>query len=177
MKKFYLYGVIAIVAIITILGLVSPKQEVIERSVTVNKPITEVYEYLKSLENMKNWSPWSQKDPNVKNEYFGVQGTVGSSHKWESTHPEVGSGNQKILELITNQKVGFELNFITPYKSTALGAFLVEAKDQQTKVTWQIEMEYNFVQSIVNNVFHLMDKMVGADFEKGLSSLKEILES
>lgn len=175
MKKFFLYGSLVIIAVIAILGFTSPKTAIVQRSVVINKPVQEVFEYLVSLQNMENYSPWQAKDPKAKHIYKGTGTTVGSVHRWESEHPEVGVGEQEIKSIQVNEEIVSELRFEEPFESTSEGFFKFKSVANGTQVTWGYNGNFGFVESIIMR-FMDMDKVLGGDFEQGLNKVKTILE-
>lgn len=167
---------IIVAALIAAVMLVSPDFAV-EREIVVNKPRAEVFEYAKNLRNQNEWGPWFKRDPAMKQEFTGTDGTAGFTSKWESQNPEVGKGEQEIKRVTPNERIESELRFIEPFASTAnVHMTFEEAGPDQTKVKW------GFAGSMPRpmNVFLLMIDMndaVGKDFQDGLASLKTIVES
>ena len=68
----------SIVIIIIVLAIIAPKDYEVSRTILISRPFPEVFKYLKSLKKQDNWSPWAEKDPNMKNSFTGVDGEVGS---------------------------------------------------------------------------------------------------
>ena len=58
----FLYIVFAIIALIIILGILAPKSYEVNRSIVVNKLLSEVFLYLKYIKNQNYWSPWKKND-------------------------------------------------------------------------------------------------------------------
>lgn len=172
---FYITGVI--MAIFIILVLAAPKKYAVDRSVVIQRPVSEVYSYLKMIKNQDQWSPWKKRDPNYKESSTGTDGTVGFVHRWDSDHKQVGAGQQQIKKLVKNQRIESELRFLKPWKSVSKGFFdLEEIAKGSTKVTWGF---YGFQKPPMNvmMLFYNMDKAVGNDFEEGLTDLKKVLEN
>jgi hypothetical protein len=171
-----LYVVLAIVGLIILLALIAPKTYNVNRSITVNKPISEVFNYLKFTKNQDEWSPWKKKDPNMKQEYVGTDGEVGFIAKWEG-NKDVGTGEQEITRIVNNETVESQLRFFKPWKSQSNAYIKVDMVDANTTlVTWG----FSGVNKPPSNIFFLffnMDKTVGKDFEEGLNDLKAILDS
>ncbi|MEZ4857890.1 MAG: SRPBCC family protein [Flavobacteriaceae bacterium] len=171
-----LYILIAIIAIIILLALIAPKKFDVSRSIIINRPLAEVFNYIKYVKNQNYWGPWNQRDPNMKQTFTGEDGTVGFISAWESNHKQVGSGEQEITQVIENVKMESELRFLKPFKAVNYGYIDVfEEKDNKTKVVWGFHGNNKFPFSIMM-LFMSMDKMIGKDFEEGLASLKAILE-
>lgn len=64
--------IISLVVIVLIIAAFVPSEFKVEREVTINKPLTEVFDYVKYLKNQENYSVWSKIDPNMKREFIGV---------------------------------------------------------------------------------------------------------
>jgi hypothetical protein len=170
-----LYILAGIVVLIFILAMIAPKGYDVNRKITVQKSVPEVFEYLKYLKNQDNWSPWGKKDPNMKKEFVGSDGEVGATSKWEG-NKDVGSGEQEIKRIVENEVIESELRFLKPWKSQSDAYLRVkEAGAGETEITWGFSGKNKFPMSIMM-LFMNMDKAVGKDFEEGLASLKDILE-
>jgi hypothetical protein len=180
--KMYILTIIGIVLVIIVfvlllLMLIAPKRYHIERSVVIDRPIKEVYNYLRFIKNQDDWSPWKKRDPTMKQTFTGVDGEVGFIVSWDSDHKQVGSGEQEVKILVSPTRIDSELRFFKPWKSQSNGFFILnEINPDKTKVTWGFEG----IHKIPVNIFGLlynMDKAVGKDFEQGLTELKKILEN
>ncbi len=170
-----LYIIIGILAIIVLLALIAPKTYEVNRSILINQPLPEVFEYLKHIKNQDQWSPWKKKDPNMKQEFVGTDGEIGFISKWEG-NKEVGIGEQEILGIEKNKQISSELRFFKPWKSVSQAYIKVDEIDaNQTKVTWGFTGN-NPIPMNVFMLFFNFEKSVGKDFDEGLESLKEILE-
>ena len=169
-----LYVLIGLVLLIVLLAMIAPKSYEVNRSVEINKPVSEVFKYLRSLKNQDNWSPWSQKDPNMKKSFTGTDGEVGYISAWEG-NKEVGSGEQEITAVEKDKVIESQLRFLKPFKSTSDAYLKVAKAGKGTKVTWGITGKNKFPMSIMM-LFMNMDKVVGKDFEQGLAKLKILLE-
>lgn len=171
-----IYILLAIAILLLILGLIAPKSFEVNRSIIVNKPLSEVFDYLKYIKNQDDWSPWKKKDPDMKQTFEGTDGEVGFISKWEG-NKVVGSGEQEIKRIVENESIETELRFLKPWKSQSDAYLRVVSLDsQQTNVTWGFSGKNKFPFSIFM-LFMNMDKAVGKDFEEGLSNLKQQLEN
>ena len=171
----FLYILVIIVAIISVLAFMAPKSYDVSRIIVVNKSVEEVFAYLKLLKNQDNWSPWAQKDPNMKKTLTGVDGEVGCISAWESDHKQVGSGEQEIISITDNKEIAAQLRFLKPFKSTSDAYTRVSEVESGTKVTWGFSGKNKFPVSIMMLCMN-MEKAVGGDFEQGLAKLKSVLE-
>ena len=175
MKKVLLYGTLLIVSAFIFLGVTSPKHEHIHRSIEINKPVAEVFAYLADYNNMSNWSPWAEMDPNAKSIITGIPGSVGHKHRWESENKDVGVGEQQIVGLDINNRIDTQLKFEAPMEMTSSAYFNTKANGETTTLTWGYETDYGFVDSIFMRFFDL-DALLGKNYEDGLAKLKSVLE-
>lgn len=169
-----LYIFIGLVLLIILLAMIAPKSYEVNRSIEINKQVSEVFKYLSSLKNQDNWSPWVQKDPNMKKSFTGTDGEVGCISAWEG-NKEVGSGEQEITAVVKDEVIESQLRFLKPFKSTSDAYLKVAKAGKGTKVTWGFTGKNKFPMSIMM-LFMNMDKVVGKDFEQGLAKLKTLLE-
>lgn len=166
-----------LIALILLLAAVMKKGYSLERSITVDKPLAETFDFISSIQNQYKWSKWANLDPNMKKSYTGTDKTVGFISKWESPHKNVGAGEQEIKKIIPNQRMEMEMRFLKPMRSTSQGYFTTTAVgENQTKVAWgftgKMPYPFNFILAIMN-----MEKMLGNDFEEGLANMKKMLEA
>ncbi len=110
LKKIAL-AVAVLVAIPLIAALFIEKEYAVEKSVTVQKPQTQVFDYIKYLKNQDNYSKWANMDPTMSKTFEGQDGQVGFVSAWNSTNKEVGSGEQEIISIEEGKRVNYELRF------------------------------------------------------------------
>jgi hypothetical protein len=170
----FLIIALSLLLLILILGLIAPKSYEVNRSILIKRPLAEIFQYLKLLKNQDNWSPWAEKDPNMKKSFSGTDGEVGCVFGWEG-NKEVGSGEQELTAIVENEVIESQLRFLKPFKSTSDAYIKVNETEIGTKVIWGFSGYNKFPVSIMM-LFMNMDKTVGLDFEKGLFKLKSILE-
>ncbi|MGB5370047.1 MAG: SRPBCC family protein [Flavobacteriaceae bacterium] len=165
----------AVIVLIAVLAMFAPKSYDVSRKVEIERPRSEVFEYLRSLKKMDDWSPWAKKDPNMEKKFSGVDGEVGALSYWKG-NKNVGEGEQEIKRIIDGKRIESELRFLKPWKSTSDCYLEVEdAGSGKSKVVWGFSGKNKFPMSLVS-LFVSMDKMVGKDFEEGMRNLKSKLE-
>ncbi len=164
-----------IIALIIILAVIAPKNYDVSRSTTIARPRSEVFNYLRSLKNQSEWSPWEKKDPDMKKQFEGTDGEVGAISKWQG-NKDVGEGEQEIIRIVDGEALETKLRFFKPWKSES-DAYIrtTDSEDGGTLVTWGFAGKNKFPFSIMM-LFMNMDKSVGKDFEEGLGMLKTRLE-
>lgn len=164
----------SLIGIFFILALIAPKEYKVERSVNIKAAPPVILEQIRSLKNMHEWSPWRDYDPNMKVEFSGTDGQVGSKMSWTG-NDDVGTGNQEITA-VTDSRVDTKVIFVEPWQSEMDGYFLLEPAGGETKVTWGMAGKNPFPFNAFS-LFMNMDEMIGKDFQKGLDKLKARVES
>lgn len=179
MIKKILIALVAIVvllaAVVAIASFATATDFKVEREVTINKPKAEVFNYLKELKNQNEWGPWIKRDPAIKLDYKGTDGTVGFVSSWKSENPEVGSGEQEITKIVDGERVDSVLRFREPFESKADAYMITESSgEMQTKVKWGFSGSMPRPMNLML-LFVDMDKEIGKDFDEGLNNLKMIM--
>jgi uncharacterized membrane protein len=171
-KKILLI-IVAIIALFLIVALFVSKDYKVEKSITINKPKTEIFNYIKSLKNQDNFSKWASLDPSMKKSYTGTDSTVGFTSHWEG-NDKVGKGEQEIKKITEGQRMDFELRFEKPMKDVAQAYMTTDSvAPNQTLVKWGLTGHMTYPMNIMGLV---MNKMIGGDFETGLANLKALQE-
>lgn len=164
-----------LIALPFVLALFVPKEMHIEKEVMVNKPVGEIYNYIKYLRNSEQYNKWVMTDPNMKKEYVGTDGTVGFVYKWDSQNKQVGQGEQEIMAMDENKRVDYELRFIKPFPNTSKGYMVTEAAGNSTKVKYGFRGPSNYFMRVMQIVLNIK-KMLGRDMMTTLTNLKRIME-
>jgi effector-binding domain-containing protein len=171
---------VVLVAIAAIVGFMSPAKIHVERSLTIKATSEIIHKQINDLKNWTKWSPWHKKDTAMKIEYNSIASGAGANYSWFSNNKEVGSGNMTITSS-NKDSISMAMNFMENGVATA--QFILSKSDSQkdttageTKVTWTMDMDMGM--NPIGRIFGLfMDKMLGPDFENGLSCLKQISEA
>lgn len=170
-----LYIILGLVGVVLLAGLVISKDIKATREIVVNKPVAEVFNYIKYLKNQQQYSKWATLDPNIKNEFRGTDGAIGFVNSWEG-NKKVGVGEQEIIGIAEGKSLTTELRFIKPFKSVAKAVMTTEATGSNaTKVSWGFESKMNYPVNVMK-LFMNMEKAIGNDFSTGLTNLKALLE-
>jgi len=170
-----LYIILGLIAAVMLAGLVISKDIKATREIVVNKPVAEVFNYIKYLKNQQHYSKWATLDPNIKNEFRGTDGAIGFVNSWEG-NKKVGVGEQEITGIADGKSLTTELRFIKPFKSVAKAVMTTEAAGSNaTKVSWGFDSKMNYPMNVMK-LFMNMEKAIGNDFSTGLTNLKALLE-
>ncbi|MCF8239134.1 MAG: SRPBCC family protein [Saprospiraceae bacterium] len=169
------FVILGVIALILIAGLILPKDYEVSRDVVIDAPASFVFKHVASLKAVNAWAPWGDKDPNQTVTYEGEDGAVGSTQHW-SGNDDVGEGIQTITAVEENRRVDSHLKFIRPWESESDAYITLDTTEAGTRVTWGFKGTTPFPMNAMG-LFMNMDKMLGAEFEKGLNKLKELVDA
>lgn len=169
-----LYIVGGIIVLLLLIGLLTPGEVKIEDTIVINKPVDEVFNYVRHIRNQDNYSTWNRADPGMKKEYTGTDGQVGFVYKWDSAEKNVGAGEQEITAIVPDQSMDMELRFKRPMEDTARSKMTTEAVGpNQTKVMWGFYSTMKFPMKIFKP---MLTGMLRKALVTGLQTLKKELE-
>lgn len=146
----------------------------VERSTTIDAPPERIYEQVADFHNWTGWSPWEDIDPALKRSYSGSESGTGAVYAW-SGNRKAGQGRMTILDATAPSRVQIDLEFEKPFKARNDTVFAIQPEGAGSRVTWSMTGKKTLVTKVMG-VFKSMDKMVGPDFEKGLTRLKAATE-
>ena len=173
--KWFFITLVLLLGLLIVIGFFLPKSSHVERSITLNASMDEVFTQVNSFQKFNQWSPWFEKDPAATYIYSGPELGVGNKMEWRSKKPEVGNGSQEIIESIYPRYVKTRLYFGDDPEPGFAEFTIQELGPNQTKLTWGFDAEFG--NNIIGRYFGvMMDGMLGPEYEKGLSTLKRMLE-
>lgn len=179
MTPFYIaigIGAVMIAAILLVLLIAAtkPNHFRVERSVDIAAPAGKIFPLLEDLRQQRLWSPYEQKDPDMKRTYSGAERGAGAIYEWDGDK-NIGAGRQELVTVIPNERIEGKLDFFRPMKANNRFDFLLKPAANGTRVTWAVFGPMPF-SSRIFSIFMDFDKMIGSDFEKGLMQLKQVAE-
>ena len=173
--KWLAIGLVGFVLLLGAVGLMLPDTARMERTTTIAAKPATVYAVLNGFKQFNKWSPWEGLDPNVKQTITGPLVGVGARQAWESADPNVGSGSQEIIATEPDKSIRLKLVF-AGFDSDNTATYLLTPEGDGTKLVWRYDS--HFKGHIVGRYFGLLlDSMLGPDYEKGLASLKTLVEA
>lgn len=176
LKKLAL-GLAALIVFLAIVGFMLPAQTQFERTVAIKASPSQVYAYLNGFKNFNQWSPWADLDPNTQYTYSGSRDSgIGARQEWVSDDPNVGSGSQEIIAVTPDEEIRVKLEF-GGTSTENISTWSIKPEGDGSVLTWSMTSELGM--NPVNRWFGflLLERFVGADYEKGLAALKPLLEA
>ncbi len=174
------FVVLFLFAAFVVTGYMLPKQVHIERTITIDRPATMMFELLNSYRYYNQWSPWAERDPKAEFVISGPESGVGARMSWIGDPQLVGSGWQEIVASKPYEQIDIMLDFDA--QGIALTGFALVPDGDATSVTWFFDSNLtegvNYLDSFLARYFGLLfDRWVGGDYEQGLANLKRYAES
>ncbi|MFN5911142.1 MAG: SRPBCC family protein [Bacteroidota bacterium] len=149
----------------------SPKINFSE-SIVIHKSADEIYKYIADFEEFVKWSPWSEKDPEMVQNFEGECMSFGHKYIWKG-NSKVGTGSMEITHLEVNRKVDILLNFGN--RGNSQTSFILHPDNGTTRVEWVFDTDLG--KSPASRLFGpLMRKFIRKDFQHGLQNLKRLNE-
>ena len=171
----------SILLIIGILTLLAPKDFLIERTITINKPIKEIFDSIKLLKNHEEWNSWSKKDPNLKKEFTGTDGMVSFKSSWQSENEELGTAEQEITNIIEGKRFDTVIHFKKPFEANFDSYLITDSiNENETVVVLGMHDSMSFpmtiISFIVNDILGNRNK-IQSNMDSSLKNLKEVIEN
>lgn len=163
-----------IFTIILLAAAILPKKTTIVSEITLQQPVTIVFDYLKFMNNQHQYNKWVMADPTAEFKNTGTDGTVGFKLYWNSKNNNVGEGEQEIMEIVDQQKIVHEIRFERPFKGTSTSTMsLNEINEKNTKVSLTFESVSKYPYNLMSA---LMSSVLKKDMGITLNNLKSIFE-
>ncbi len=173
LKKILLLIILLLAGFVGVAAM-QPDDFRVERALVMAVPAEVVFLEVNDLQQWQAWSPWAKMDPNMKVTFEGPRTGVGAVHTWAG-NSDVGEGRMTIVESVSPEIIRMSLEFYKPMAATNTAEFKFQPDGAVTLVTWSMAGKNN----LIGKAFGLIvdcDKMVGEQFEKGLKSLKVLVE-
>ena len=171
--KSVLLALIAVLAVLVVIGFLLPASYHVERSVTMRAKPEDIFHHLHTLKTWPEWTAWNQQRfPDMKAGFSGPAAGAGATYDWDGK--DVGRGCITLTAADPKKGVEYDLNF-EDGAMLSKGSVTMAPAGDDVKVTWINEGRLG--SNPINRYFGLMmDRMMGPDFEKGLTNLKQKLE-
>ena len=173
LKKIGIGLGLLVIAFLIVVAL-QPAEFRIERSQRMDAPPYVVFNLLNNFHRWPAWSPWEKLDPNMQKKHAGPEFGTGASYEWTG-NDEVGQGRMTITESVPAKRVVIKLEFVAPWEATNTTVFTLTPEGKAVDVTWAMEGHNNFMAKAAS-LFMDLDQLVGKDFERGLTTLKQVAE-
>lgn len=172
----WILGLIVLaVGVVTVGGLLSPKELAVTRSIEIATPPEAIFACVTDLETWQEWDPWSPTDDSMKIRYGELRRGLGASYSWAGD--KTGRGTMKIVGLEPSTRVDYETVFNDDEAAPAHSSILLERMGPAaTRVTWTFSADLG--ENPVSRLLGFAVRgAVGHSYEVGLENLKRLAES
>lgn len=146
------------------------------RNIRIAAPAEKIFAHVNNVKQWKQWSPWAKLDPNAVETYAGPEEGANASMSWKG-NMEVGAGTMTVTESVPGRYIKFRLDFKEPMASTATAEFTFTDLDNgETLVDWSMSGKAALINKAMSLIFNC-ERMMGEQFNAGLTSLKKISEA
>ncbi len=171
---------VAVVAVAAVLAYAAtkPGNLTVSRSLVINASADQLHRIINTPREFERWSPYSPKDPQLKNTYSGPASGVGSRNDFVG-NSQVGEGSVEIVRTDAPSQVVMRLTMLKPFAAQNEVVYSLKPQasaENSTEVTWAMYAKQPYFAKVVS-VFINMDKMIGGDFADGLARLKTLAEA
>jgi hypothetical protein len=154
-------------------SLFFPRQYKFEKSITINKPKHEVFNYMNNLKNWEQWSVWNKSlDSTMYLFYTQRKDSIGAMQYFNGDL--LGSGRFKLTNFKENEYLSYDLH-MHQSEVNASGTFFFNDQNTITQLTWVDSGDVGY-----NPIYRYMipskKTSTEAAFEEGLKKIKDVLE-
>ena len=140
----------------------------VSRSLIVGASLDKCFSTVRDFKSWPKWSPWLIAEPDCAVSF----GEDERSYSWDGKI--VGAGKMEIESESPNRSINYQLEFLRPWKSTSKVRFTFAEKGEDTEITWRMDGRLPFFMFWMKT---MMSALIGMDYERGLSMLKDLLET
>ena len=175
MLKKIAYSFIALVGVVLLYAATKPDTFHVQRSISIQAPPEKIFAILNDFNQSASWSPYEKKDPAMKRAFSGPERGKGAIYQFDGNR-EVGKGRLTITDTTPSSKVVLALDMLEPFEAHNVVEYTLDANGGSTDVTWAIHGQQPYLGKLMS-LFIDCDKMIGKDFEVGLTNLKAYSET
>ncbi|MEJ8843172.1 SRPBCC family protein [Lacibacter sp. H375] len=172
--KMFLFVLLGLFAVITIIGLFIPSSVKISRGIIVTADSSKVFKELSDVKNWNKWLPWITADSGAIVQLSAVTDQPGSYFRWKGV--KVNSAGTMTIQSIKQNEI-LVLHELKDMNK-AEGGFRIRstgANNKVTEVLWY--MEYKLKWYPWERFFGIFtDQIIGSAFDKGLEQFKNYIE-
>jgi len=162
-------------AAVLIYASTKPDDFRIEYAAVIQAPPEKIFPYLNDFTLYRKWSPWEDKDPNMKRQLSGPASGNGAVYAWQG-NSEVGNASMTIAESTPPTKVVYDLHFKEPFEGSNWASLSIAGNGAGSTVTWAFYGKDPYIAKLIT-VFCDRDGLLIEEFKKGLARLKTLAET
>jgi hypothetical protein len=150
-----------------------PDDFTVSRQININATPSDIFPWFNNLKNMNQWNPWAGQDSKSVISYEGPEEGPGAIYTWAGG--KQGAGKFTILDVRHPNELNCRLEMVKPFAADNKIKYSIREGNGTTVVVWSMSGKNTFLPKLMQTFFS-MDTMVGKEFERGLDSLKRLVE-
>ena len=173
--RITLYSLIGLLVAVLVGAWFLPSQYTVTRSIVIDKPQNEVFEYVVNFHYWRRWNPWVEMEPDAE---YKIEGTIRKADaSWSWSGETIGNGKLTLREVVPHTLIKSDLVFTSPREGAAQDVWEFMPEGQQgTTVVWRNTGELEWpLGRLVGLVVE--GQILGPAFEKGLANIKHLAEN
>ena len=131
---------------VLLLAVSKPDTFRVQRATSVKAPPDRIFPLIADFHGWSAWSPYEKLDPAMKRTFSGADKGKGAVYEWDSDG-KAGKGRMEIIDASPPAKVVIKLDFISPFEGHNTAEFTMNAKGDDTNVTWAMYGPAPFISS------------------------------
>lgn len=151
-----------------------PDYAIVARSLRIEAAPQKIFPFLNDLHLHGAWSPFERLDPSMMRFFTGAARGTGAVYEWDGDH-KMGAGRMEIIDSAPAKRVILELESFRPFKAESIVEFSLTPVAGGTEVRWEMDAQRPFLVKLMGLVLDL-EALNGREFDKGLASLKALVE-
>lgn len=167
-------GLVLVIGAILLVASRKPDHFSYARSARINASPEKLFGMINDLREMNRWNPYALRETNGKAEYSGA--ASGPGQRFDFAGSKSGTGHVEILESQAPTSVAMRLAMVKPIKVDNRIDFTIAPAASGTQVTWAMSGPQPLLGKVMM-MFIDCDKMMGRDFDEGLSNMKRLAEA
>jgi uncharacterized protein YndB with AHSA1/START domain len=168
--------VIALAVIgVLVIAATRPDEFRLQRSIVIDAMPERIFPLINDLRAHESWNPFDKPDPDTRKTHAGAPQGAGAVYEWNGKG-QAGAGRLSILESDPSSRIGMQLEMSKPFKTSNQVTFTLMSAGEATNLTWSMRGPVPYPAKVMHTLFN-MDRMIGKQFEAGLTNLKNIAES
>lgn len=167
MLKKALVGLVLLLALLTGVAYLLPREHTVVVTAPVAAPPETVFPLIETPAEWPKWSPWNKRDPNMQITYAGPPRGEGATWSWISESE--GNGSMTITQAVPSVIVKFSLG-IEGMGPPSDGTFTIAAAPQGSMVEWRMRVDMGN-NPIGRWIGLMMPTWLRKDFTDGLAAL------
>lgn len=174
-KELLLAAVITVLFFAGLMALL-PDRVNVERKIEINRPISQVYDFVQSFKQFPLWSPWTRRDPATSYRYTPALTGPGAQVSWYSARDQwVGEGSLQIVDQSRNEWINYTLDAPWRGKKTA---DLTMSENEAGAIVTTLSVHVDYGWDLFGRVMgRYLDGHLGDNLALSLGQLKNRIEA